>query len=222
MVRNSGTVSQRTPWTRIVIAGLGLVLAGCVNTTPLEDLEFAKPTGTEFDTALYHDYAFLARSFGNIGPGVHSVFDYNGSTSLNETTQDIANLANTFAEKAVLAADGRFIDPVPSNNPESHEVRDKLLRALQTGRDYFPRDAALAQANYDCWQLNAPIESQKDATAHCRASLDKILSTLEKEVTEAEAARAAKIQAAKEAQEAARKKAMEEQQQQQQQQPAEN
>jgi len=56
------------------------------------------------------------------------------------------------------------------------------VRALTPGRDTFPRDAARAQADYDCWMLNATVPSQAQAAAQCRHSLDATLPRLENEV----------------------------------------
>lgn len=206
-----GTLSKKA-----TLAGLCLVLAGCINATPLDDLEYAKPTGTPFNTALYQDYKSLAHSFGHIGPSAHRVFDYNGSISLNDKDEEIAMLANSYASKAVQSANGDFVDPETSTTVEGHEMRDRLLRAMENGRDWFPRDAALAQANFDCWQLNTPIAGLDKAAAHCKASFLKVLGDLETETNAQQAQIDAKRKAAKEAQDAARKKAIEDQKQQQQ------
>jgi hypothetical protein len=163
------------------LLGAGALLAGCINNTPLDDLEIAAPTGTPFDTALYKNYAFLARSYGDVGEAQHEVFDYAGSISLNGTENGVAELANTYAAKAVDASKGTFIDPENSRTPNQHELRDRLTRALDPGRVAFPRDAARAQADYDCWVLNGTVESQKTAAEQCRKSLDETLALLESE-----------------------------------------
>lgn len=161
---------------------LGVGLAGCIGNSALDNLAYAKPTGTAFDTALYDNYAFLARSFGDVGAARHTVFDYEGSWSLNGTDKAIASLANAFAAKAVDAAQGTFVDPEPAVDPATHEMRDRLLRVLEPARDAFPRDGARVQADYDCWVLNAAVPAQAAAAAQCRASLDKLLPRVEAEV----------------------------------------
>lgn len=178
----------------VALAGT-LMLGGCVNSTPLEDLEFATPQGSPFNMALYGNYSFLARSFGDVGQAAHAVFDYHASWSLNGTDNDIATLANNFASKAVMASRDEFIDPEPARDPASHELRDRLLRALEPGREGFPRDAARAQSDYDCWILNSAVAAQKPAATQCRNSLGKTLAQLETE-TAAAAAEAAKAAAA--------------------------
>lgn len=208
-VSSGGHDLMRKHWKKAALAGVCLMLAGCINATPLDDLSYAKPTGSAFDKALFQDYSFLAHSFGHIGASAHKVFDYNGSISLNNTENDIAMLANTYASKAVDAANGEFIDPEPAVDVEGHEARDRLLRTLENGRDWFPRDAALAQANYDCWQLNSQIDVQKKAAAQCRTAFESVLKQLETETNAQAAQIKAKQDAAKAASEAARKKAME-------------
>ena len=161
----------------------GLLLAGCVNFSALDDLrETTPPPGAPFNEALFKDYAFLARSFGDVGQASYTAFDREGSLSLADTDSDIAGLANGYAAKALLLSRGEMVDPEPSRNLASHALRDRLIRALTPGRDNFPRDAARAQADYDCWMLNATVASQTRSAAQCRASLDVTLSRLEYEV----------------------------------------
>jgi outer membrane murein-binding lipoprotein Lpp len=164
-------------------AAAGLLLAGCVNFSALDDLrEAAPPTGSPFDQALFQDYAFLAHSFGDVGQASYTAFDQEGSISLAQTDSDVASLANAYATKALSLSRGEAVDPEPSQNLASHTLRDRLVRALTPGRDAFPRDAARAQADYDCWILNVAVASQAHAAAQCRVSLDVTLSRLESEV----------------------------------------
>jgi outer membrane protein OmpA-like peptidoglycan-associated protein len=163
-----------------VLAALGL--GGCVNNIALDELQSTPPPGTPFQQALYQDYAFLARSFGDVGLSGYMPFDLEGSTSLSNTNNDVAGLANTFAQKAQQLARGLVVDPEPGRDNYSHNLRDRLVRALVTGRDSFPRDAARAQADYDCWMLNVMVPSQASAAAVCHRSLGVTLPRLEAEV----------------------------------------
>jgi outer membrane protein OmpA-like peptidoglycan-associated protein len=164
-------------------AAAGLLLSGCVNFSALDDLrEASPPTGSPFDQALFQDYAFLAHSFGDVGQASYTAFDQEGSISLAQTNSDIAGLANAYASKALSLSRGESVDPEPSQNLASHALRDRLVRALTPGRDAFPRDAARAQADYDCWMLNAAVASQARPAAQCLAALDVTLSRLESEV----------------------------------------
>ena len=164
-------------------AAAGLLLAGCVNFSALDDLrEASPPASPPFDQALFQNYAFLAHSYGDVGQASYTAFDQQGSISLAETDSDIASLANAYAAKAMALSRGEMVDPEPSRDLASHALRDRLIRALIPGHDAFPRDAARAQADYDCWMLNAAVASQTRSAAQCRASLDVTLSRLEYEV----------------------------------------
>jgi hypothetical protein len=166
-----------------LLAGVSaIVISGCVNFSALDDLEAAPPPTTPFALALYQDYTYLAHSFGSIGQAGYSSFDQTGSYSLTQANGDVADLANQYAAKALQLTKGEMVDPEPSRDIATHEVRDRLIRALTAGSDVFPRDAARAQADFDCWQLNADIASQAAAATQCRRSLDVSLPRLETEV----------------------------------------
>jgi outer membrane protein OmpA-like peptidoglycan-associated protein len=168
---------------RIVALAAALALGGCANHIALDELQDTPPSGiTPFQQALYQDYTFLARSFGEIGQAGYRAFDLEGSLSVHDTDNDTAALAEAFAEKADGLAHGMIVDPEPGRDNISHGLRDRLVRALVKGRDVVPRDAARAQADYDCWMLNATVASQKNAAERCRRVLDMTLSRLETEV----------------------------------------
>jgi hypothetical protein len=173
--------SRRFP--AIVTAAAGLLLAGCANFSPLDDLKTASaPTDSAFSQALFQDYTFLARSFGDVGQASYTTFDQGATISLADSNNDVAALANSFASKALQLSRGLPVDPEPSRDLNSHSQRDRLVRALDKGRDEVPRDAARAQADYDCWMLNATVALQSHAAATCRSSLDITLPRLEAEV----------------------------------------
>jgi len=174
----------------------GLVLSGCVNFSSLDDLETAPPPADPFSLALFQDYAFIARSFGQVGQASYTSFDQEGSIPLTETDLSLAALANTFAHKALALTKGELVDPEPSRDVNTHELRDRLVRALNPGRDSFPRDAARAQADWDCWRLNERSSTQTAAAAQCHRSFDVTLPRLEAEVAaQAKAAEAAQAAA---------------------------
>ncbi len=159
-----------------------LMLGGCVNFSSLDDLATAQPPATPFEKSLFKDYAFLAHSFGDVGASSYTTFDQEGSLSLSAADNDVAALANSFAAKALALSRGEAVDPMPGTDVKSHEQRDRLVRALTPGRDSYPRDAARAQADYDCWILNEAVASQKRAAAQCKHSLDVTLTRLENDV----------------------------------------
>jgi outer membrane protein OmpA-like peptidoglycan-associated protein len=87
-----------------------------------------------------------------------------------------------FAAKAQLAAKGGDVAPESSTDAASEAARVRLVAALDAGRDRFPDDAARAQADYDCWVLDAMVASQASAASQCRASLGSSLARLEADV----------------------------------------
>lgn len=155
-------------------AGLALVLAGialsaCVSTSSLDQLSGTTPTGSAFTQALFQNYAYLARSFGELGDTTGSLFD---------SASDSSALAEAFATKALIAAKGTEVEPEPASS-DAAASRDRLMRALAEGKDRFPTDAARAQADFDCWMLNSSVNSQRAAADQCRASFNNTIARLE-------------------------------------------
>lgn len=174
----------------LLLAAAGLALAGCVNFSALDDLAEAPPPKDPFNLALFQDYAFLANSFGDVGQAQYTSFDQSGSIPLTATDASVADLANAFAAKALQLSDGQLIDPEVSRDVKTHELRERLVRALAVGRDSFPRDAARAQADWDCWRLNYRVASQAAAAERCHHSFEVTLPRLESEVAVVEAEKA--------------------------------
>lgn len=168
-------------------------LAGCVNFSPIDDLQTATASGTPFEQALFVDYAYIARSFGDMGQAAYTSFDQDASYSLNAKDNDVAALANRFAAKALQLSKGEVVDPEPSRDVASHGLRDRLVRAITTAQDAYPRDAARAQADWDCWRLNLTVPAMANAAAQCKRSFDISLTRVESEAKQvAEAEEAAK------------------------------
>jgi hypothetical protein len=190
----------------LLILGAGLALAGCVNFSALDDLKTAVPPSDPFSAALFKNYAFLARTFGDVGQAQYTSFDQDASIPIAETDATVADLANTYASKALQLSNSQLVDPEISRDVKSHELRERLVRALAAAHDAYPRDAARAQADWDCWRLNGKVASQAAAAEQCRASFDVTLPRLEGE---------AAIATAEKAKEDAEKKKLAEQQKQQ-------
>ncbi len=169
---------------------LAVALAGCVNFSSLDDLDLVPPPGDPFELALFKNFTFLAHSFGQVGQAQYAAFDQNASLSISRTDDNLASLANIYAEKALKLSRDEVVDPEPSLDIKTHEQRDRLVRALLAGRDAFPRDAARAQADWDCWHLNATVTSQVPASEACRRSFETTLPRLEAEVAPVIAAKA--------------------------------
>ena len=170
---------------RALILGASLTLGGCIGTTALSGLGQVRPLGGPFSQALYSNYAFLARSFGDVGmPRSGSPFDVDQSINVGSTSLDVADVANTFAQKAITAANGDDVLPEPSSSDlrGSEALRFELLRDLDQGRDKAPTHAARAQADYDCWVVNARADRLQRASAACLQSLRLSLARLEQDL----------------------------------------
>jgi hypothetical protein len=165
----------------LLAAAAGVLLTGCVNNTALDDLREAKPAGTPFSDALFKDYSSLARSFGEVGAAAGVSFDSEGSFELTGMDSKIGALANGYAEKALIASRGSLVEPEPGIDVQTHKMRDRLIRALQRGRDTYPADAARAQAEYDCWMMNGTVPAMASASRQCLASAEISLAKLESE-----------------------------------------
>lgn len=165
--------------------GIAAALAGCVGTTALSELEQARPIGGPFSQALFRNYAALAHSFGTVGtPTSGTPFDADQSISLGSMSASVADIANTYAEKAIATSQGAEILPEQSdaNLKDSEAFRQKLLAGLDQGRDKTPDRAARAQADYDCWIVNARSDELKRASQQCRQSLGYSLAQLQRDL----------------------------------------
>jgi outer membrane protein OmpA-like peptidoglycan-associated protein len=169
---------------RIAVVAATLVLAGCVSNGLLDDLDQAQPVGSDFSKALFKDYAYLARSFGEEGSSSSSAFDSDSTLSLSGGSAEVGDLVNTYAQKALDSAQGQEVlpEPAPEGNADAATMRDRLLKALEDGRGKFPADAARAQVEYDCWVLDAQVPGLRPASAQCRRGLDAALTQLEHEL----------------------------------------
>jgi outer membrane protein OmpA-like peptidoglycan-associated protein len=169
---------------------LAATLAACASTTISDELAAVQPVGSPFAQAQFKDYSFLARSFGDAADSSTSTaFDSGGSMSLTGTSSDVSDLAQAYAGKALEAAKGDDVLPeaAPEGDADAEALRLRLLRALEEGRSKAPEDAARAQADFDCWLMNAHVEDQKAASDACRRSLDSSLTRLEADLNPAPA-----------------------------------
>ena len=163
-------------------------LAGCVGTTALSQLDQARALGGPFSQALFKNYALLAHSFGSVGaPRSGTPFDAEQSISLGSMSADVADIANVYAQKALDSAQGDEILPEPTDAAlaGSEDLRLQLLRDLDQGRDRAPERAARAQADFDCWIVDARSDALKRASAQCRRSLGYTLAQLESDLAAA-------------------------------------
>ncbi|HEX3942769.1 MAG TPA: hypothetical protein VHW69_01660 [Rhizomicrobium sp.] len=161
------------------------LLAGCVGTSALSRMDQARPIGGPFSQALFKNYAALAHSFGEVGtPSSGTPFDAEQSISLGSMSSGVADIANIYAQKALDAAQGDEILPEnpDSSLKDSDTLRLELLRDLDQGRDKAPDQAGRAQADYDCWIVNARSEELRRAAQQCRRSLGFTMAQLERDL----------------------------------------
>lgn len=167
----------------VVLAGAA-ALSGCATSSPYDELQQAQPSGSQFAQALFQDYSYLARSFGLADTPSTTAFDASASISIANLDNDVAEVADVYAQKAIKAAKGD--EPLPEAAPlddtSAENLRMKLLRALDEGRTKAPRDAALAQVNYDCWVINGRVDQLSGASAHCKAAFHQSLAKLERDL----------------------------------------
>jgi len=168
----------------MAVFAAGLALSGCA-TSAVDQLNDTAPTGSEFTQNLYKNYAYLARSFGEVGAPSDATFDQEGSMSLTDTDSDVNSLANDYAQKALDAANGLEVSPEPPPDDNAQAIRIRLVRALDQGRDRFPADAARAQVDYDCMIMNARVPATMQAAASCARSLQNTLAALEHDINPA-------------------------------------
>jgi hypothetical protein len=179
------------PFIRLFLpAAAAAALAGCVGTTALSQLDQARALGGPFSQALFKNYALLARSFGTVGtPSSGTPFDAANSIQLGGMNASVADIANDYAQKALATAQGEEILPEPSD-PEmagAEAARLELLRDLDQGRDKTPERAARAQADFDCWMMNARSEELVRAARECRRSFSQSIAVLERDLAAATA-----------------------------------
>jgi hypothetical protein len=169
-----------------IVAGLSLSACsflGLGGRTVMDDLADAEPQGSAFNRALFADYAYLAKSFGDIDVPEGDTFDQSGSSSMTANT--MGGLAAGYARKALDASKGIDVSPEPARTVSGESIRSRLVRAILRGRDYAPEAAARAQVDYDCWVMNARVPQQLSASDQCKHSLDITLPRLERTVQQA-------------------------------------
>jgi outer membrane protein OmpA-like peptidoglycan-associated protein len=125
------------------------------------------PTGSEFNRALFSEYLTLSRDEYNQG-------DYRDS--------------DLYAVRARSSGQGAAVEPqqiaerqLPADKaPELASSRSRLVAALNNGsRERLPRDAAQAQAKFDCWMEQQEENRQPNDVAACRSAFLTALAKIE-------------------------------------------
>lgn len=165
-----------------LIVAAGFTLSACSflglgGHSVMDDLANAEPQGSAYNRALFANYSYLAKSFGDVEVPESDGYDQNITT--------VGGLAGAYARKALDAAKGIDVAPEQARTQVADQARSRLVRALMRGRDYAPEAAARAQVDYDCWILNARVSQQLSASDQCKHSLDITLPRLERSVQQA-------------------------------------
>ncbi|HWU25235.1 MAG TPA: OmpA family protein [Rhizomicrobium sp.] len=174
------------PYRTVLVRILGIsalaMLSGCIGNTAFDEINATEPVGPGFPTALFRNYAYLAKSFGTSAAPAGQAFDADAAISLTGADNTISGVANAYALKAIAAAKGDDVlpEPAPDGDADAENVRLELLRDLDDGRDKTPDEAARAQADYDCWVINRRVPSLAAAAQTCRRSVTVSLAKLER------------------------------------------
>jgi OOP family OmpA-OmpF porin len=135
--------------------------------------QMAGPPSGAFDAALQKEYNTVAQR------------------EYDEADWEHAGL---FSRKAAAAGNGEAVMPEDPANwmlPEDKaqvfvDARDSLMSALDGGgREKAPNEAAIAQANYDCWIQEVEIKNegfQQDDIAYCRGNFWDNLAKVEEAI----------------------------------------
>lgn len=144
-----------------------LVLSGCAG-DELGRSTGMTPTGSEFNKAMYGEYITLSQKEFNEG-------DYGNSDKFAVRARSSAG--NTTVQPEEMSARQIPADKVS----ELTTARGRLVTALNAGaRERLPRDAAKAQAMFDCWMEETEEANAVDPDLEaCRAGFFEALAKIE-------------------------------------------
>jgi OmpA-OmpF porin, OOP family len=160
-----------------LVAGSMAACGPMVAQHPLEQARAMQPVGTGFDQALAQNYIALSDV---------------------EYSQGDMRDGRAYAARAQLQAQGQTLLPeevdarpflAPQYKPELEASRQRLVAALNgNARENSPREAATAQAMFDCWMEQAEENLQPDQIAACREGFMAAMAQVEAGVAVAPAA----------------------------------
>jgi OOP family OmpA-OmpF porin len=171
---------------RLAAVGLLVALCGCASSSAFDQLNSIQPTGTPFQQALFGNYAHLAWSYARDS----------SAPRFSDIDSSMSGVADAFATKAVIAAQGHDVAPEAGLTQDQQSARARLAQALDAGRNTFPADAARAQADFDCWVLNSTVPALYASSARCRGSFASSLGRFERNLRPVAAAPTAMPQSA--------------------------
>jgi len=158
-----------------MLAAAGVMAIGLAACSSDEDTA----SGTPFTQALSKDYNDLAGQASSLPaePREASFLDSLNPFSSSDSSSDL--LSKAFTTKAQLADEGTEPEAEAAVGPAQANLRARLVRALATGKDQFPEQAARAQADYDCWVLYGTVPTAAAAAQACKTALDGSIVRLE-------------------------------------------
>lgn len=154
----------------IALSTLALTLSGCTyfgSYYLVDDLNKAVPKGSAFNQALTAQYKDRANYSQNV------TYHY--------------EQAYRNAERGLLTADNALVTPytpdmfeLPDDRmQEIAKARASLDKALANGaREHTPKEAATAQAKFDCWVEDAAKTWQPDLYQSCRKEFFDAMATI--------------------------------------------
>jgi len=153
--------------TRLISALAGVVLLGGCSTTPMEYESASKmqPAGNAFSKALFTEYLALSKAEMEAGDSRSS---------------------NAFALNAKMAGQGAEVQPeeVAAHKLRAAELasitqaRGQLMAALAQARQRAPADAARAQAQFDCWIVQAEKGARPTDLKRCSDGFQTALAKI--------------------------------------------
>jgi outer membrane protein OmpA-like peptidoglycan-associated protein len=163
----------------LVASALFLGVAAC---SSIDDLMDTSATGSLFTQALFKDYRESAQQAANLPP-TEATSNDGFFSSLNPFSDNEVSagdrLSKAFTSKALAAADGNEPEPETTADRQASDIRDRLVRAITSGKEQFPDLAARVQVDFDCWILYGTVSTAAAASQTCRSALDGSLAKLE-------------------------------------------
>ena len=151
----------------VVVGASALILAACAGNYDVDAVRNAPSKGTAFQKALHMEYVTLASM---------------------EVDEDDWTDGEFFATRALNSANGMKFGPqnmgdrvIPDQKVGSlSSSRARLVRALEAGGDKVaPKQAASAQAMFDCWMQEQEENFQPKDIAWCRDGFDVAIAYVE-------------------------------------------
>ena len=152
----------------VAVAAVMVLLAGCAG-MEYETAEKSPATGSTYQRDLHDEYVKLSKS----------EFDQADYTD-----------SDKYAEKALALSEGEHVQPemisardLPADKvDELTAARVRLMTAMAAGAaEVKPLDAAMAQANFDCWMEQQEENFQPEHIAACRDGFVMAMTKLEEQ-----------------------------------------